>query len=89
MTARDTIGRFAPQLHTGPEVDLDLAEVYLDDTTTAPDFDIHDVYDDLQRIAAADNDAWLGDHLDEYFTGPEPTTPAEASGFDTDHTTPF
>lgn len=79
---RDTVGRFATQEHTAPE--LALAEVYLDDDSGAADFDIDAFYDINHDPVASPSeladDEWLDrerdarDALsaDEFFAQPEP-----------------
>lgn len=92
--ARDTIGRFAPQEHSDPE--LDLTEHYLDDDTDGADFNVHDFYDSTQDEGAHDTkapstdpdelfSAWLEESrtpqgMDEYFDRPNPALAVVAPG---------
>lgn len=72
--ARDTVGRFAPQDHTAPE--LGLTEQYLDDDTDGADFNVHDFYD---AEHATTFDAWVDDSTSENAHNPDaaPSDPDE------------
>jgi hypothetical protein len=103
--ARDTIGRFATQPNTPPELaiseyDMDSEpatyEDYLSNTDSTPaEFDINDFHDVHQDEFESDEEreAREAETIDEYFAGTEPefatNFAADTPGFFDEDTTPF